>query len=124
MPTGSMAPPDAPSRHPQDGLHVGLKRAAQEVVGHERVVRVLVALQHVAIDEQRLRVGALELGGAGHQALDGIGDVVRLVEHVGRARTRAPCESASTSSLKTRNSWNGLIEPASRSSSPYLLSLK
>jgi hypothetical protein len=36
--------------------------------------------------------------------------------------TRA--SSASTSSLKIRKSWNGLMEPESRSSSPYLLSLK
>ncbi len=41
----------------------------------------------------------------------------------GRSRSRG-FSSASTSSLKTRKSWCGLIDPLSRSSSPYLLSLK
>ena len=91
----------------------------------DRVVGFLRGLERGAIDELRLHVGAHQLHGARHQRLDRVGDVVRLVEHVGGRRMPPhPVRSASTSSLKIRNSWNGLIDPASRSSSPYLLSLK
>ena len=59
-----------------------------------------------------------------HEALDRVGDVVRLVDHIGGANPSALRRSASISSLKTRKSRNGATEPASRSSSPYLKSLK
>ena len=99
-----------------------VRKARFSVCGrHQRVVRLLVPVERGAVDEQRLRVGALHLHGADHQALDRVGDVVRLVDHVGGVEARrAALSSASTSSLKTRNSRYGSIEPASRSSSPYL----
>ena len=42
----------------------------------------------VAVDDQRLRVGALRFHRRGHQALDRIGDIVRLIEHVGGVEAR------------------------------------
>ena len=41
-----------------------------------------------ALDDQRLRIGALQFDGAGHEALDRVGDIVRLVEHVRRLEVR------------------------------------
>ena len=43
----------------------------------------LVLGQRVAIDDQGPGVGAGDGGGAVEQALDRVGDVVRLIEHVG-----------------------------------------
>ena len=80
--------------------------------------------ERLAIDQVRLHVRTHELDGARHQRLDRIGHVMRLVEHVRGIETRQRSSSASTSSLNTRNSWNGFTDPASRSSSPNLLSLK
>ena len=48
--------------------------------------------QRRAIDEVRLHVGAHHFHRAGHQRLERIGDVVRLVEHVGRREARDALE--------------------------------
>ena len=52
------------------------------------VVRALRAGERFAVDDKRLRIGALRLHRRRHQALDRIGDVVRLVEHVGGIKAR------------------------------------
>ena len=49
---------------------------------------IRVFVQRLAVDDQRLRIRALQLDGARHEAFDRIGDVVRLVEHVGRPEVR------------------------------------
>ena len=93
-------------------------------MGAERVIGLLRRRQRGAVDDQRLGIGALQFDRRLHQALDRIGDIVRLVEHVGRSKALAPRSSASISSLNTRNRRNGSTDPVSRSSSPYFESLK
>jgi len=51
--------------------------------GGERIVCLLRGLERLAVHQQSLRIGALHIGGGEHQRLDGVGDIVRLVEHVG-----------------------------------------
>ena len=76
----------------EDGGHVGGEAALQRLRRHEHVIVEPGLVQRLAIDDQRLRVGTLQLDGAGHQALDRVGHVVRLVEHVRRAEIRGPGE--------------------------------
>ena len=103
---------------------VGGEGVLQRLQRHQRVAAVLAAPERVPVHEVRLHVCTRDLDRARHQRLQGVGHVVRLVEHVGGRETGHARSSASTSSLKIRKSWKGLIEPESRSSSPYLLSLK
>ena len=70
------------------GVDVGAERLLQRLARHQRVVLLLVVGERDAIDEMRLHVGALDLHRRDHQALDRIGDVVRLVDHVGRIEVR------------------------------------
>ena len=61
-------------------------------MGAERVVGRLRRGQRRAVDDQRLGIGALQFDRRLHQALDRIGDVVRLVEHVGRGEALGPAQ--------------------------------
>ena len=66
---------------------VGGEGALEFEMGAERVIGVLRRAERGAIDDQRLRVGALQFDRRLHQALDRVGDVVRLIEHIGGRKT-------------------------------------
>ena len=78
--------------HGEDRLDVGAEGGLERGGRHQGVVGLLVAVEGGAVDEEGLDVGALDLHGARHQALDRVGDVVALVDHVGgvEGRRRGP----------------------------------
>ena len=86
--------------------------------------RLLAALERVAIDQVRLDVRTNKLDGARHQLLDRIGHVVRLVEHEGRIETRHALQFRIDQLVEHQEQLVRVHDPASRSSSPNLLSLK
>lgn len=57
-------------------------KARKLQVCDKRVDRILSGLKRRAVDDQRLRVGALQFDCGLHQAFDRIRDIVRLIEHV------------------------------------------
>ena len=87
------------------------------------IVGLLRLGQLGAVDAQRLRQRDLDGVGGLDQVLERVLEVVALVDHVGerRASARRRPRAARTT---IRNSWNGVIEPTVRSSSPYFESLK
>ena len=79
-----------PIMHPdflQDRINVGLERLFEQLRCQQGIVGFLGLIERGAVDQQSLCVGALTLNRAAHQAFDGIGDVVALVEHVRRVET-------------------------------------
>ena len=75
----------------QDRRDVGRERALERLRRAQRLVRLLQHGQRGAVHQQRLCVSAGELDRARHQALDRVGHVVRLIEHVrGLQRHLAP----------------------------------
>lgn len=68
--------------------HVGRKGTLQGLRCHQRIITMLVAAKHGAIHKQSLCIGADDLYGTAHQAFNWIGNVVRLVQHIGRRQGR------------------------------------
>ena len=83
----------AQSRFSQNRRQVGDKRGLQNTVSEHDVVARLRAGKRVAIDDQSLRLGALRFRCGNDQALDRIGNVVRLIEHVGWIKAPRPSDT-------------------------------
>ncbi len=64
--------------------HVGAEGRLQAPLGHHDIVGVLRRRERVGIHEKRLRVGRLQGVDGLEQVLDGVFEVVALVDHVGR----------------------------------------
>jgi hypothetical protein len=73
----------AAARLGQNWFHIGTIGPLQRIRGHQRIVPVLISAERLAVDQQCLCVGPANFIGARDQALDWIGDIVRLVDHVG-----------------------------------------
>ena len=80
----------APPRFGQNRRYVARKSRLENAQSRHDVVASCAACNARAIDEQRLRIGALQLDRRQDQALDRVGHVVRLVEHVGGIERPAP----------------------------------
>ncbi len=80
------------ARDGEDGRHVGGESLLERGEREQRVAVLLRGRERLAVNEVRLDVGAREFRGARHQGLDGVCDVVRLVEHVGRVEALDTCQ--------------------------------
>src|SRR5581483_656180 len=69
----------------KDRVHIGGEGALQSLRGHQRIVSFLIVGESLAIHQQRLGVCSCELDGADDETLNGISDVMRLVEHMSQS---------------------------------------
>src|SRR3984885_8060711 len=83
----------AQTRFGQNRRHIPDKSGLQNPVSEHDVVVRLRAGKRVPIDEKRLRIGALRFQSRNNQALDRIGHVMRLIEHVGRIEPRRAADA-------------------------------
>jgi hypothetical protein len=70
--------------HRQDRADVGAEGLFQGWADCRRRCSCWYSSSACTVDQRGLDIGALHFDGAAHQAFDGVGDVVRLVQHVGR----------------------------------------
>ncbi len=87
---GSMAPPASYLRHRHNGTRIQAVGIAQCSKCHQHIVGALIVGQNVPVDHQRFDERRTDGLRRGQQALHRIGNVVRLVDHVGGIEWRAP----------------------------------
>ena len=92
--TGSSAAPSARARARAERPHVGVVGVEQHLVAAEHVAARARGAQRLAVDDQRPRIGVLDVDDAHHHRLDLRLDVVGLVDRQARQRPAAAHELA------------------------------
>src|SRR5262245_57001883 len=80
------------SRHYQNWSNIRSKGLLQNCECFHRITLLLCFRQCLAVDEMSLNIGSRQFDRAHHERLYWIGDIVGLIEHVGRIEIRDAAE--------------------------------